>query len=186
MEADLGLAPDASPAEAITRIDRFVCDVKESQFGDGLHVFGRVSGVSMPGAEASARAERAALLAALAGRRVAPGPSGSPYRGRADVLPTGRNLYTIDPRAVPSRAAHAQGVKLAEELVRRHLQDHGDYPRGLVVDLWGSATMRTAGEEFAMALHLAGREAGLGRGVGPRLGRRDPAASRFSTGPGST
>jgi cobaltochelatase CobN len=96
------------------------------------------------------------LRDALAGRRVAPGPSGSPYRGRADVLPTGRNLYTTDPRAVPSRAAHAQGVKLAEELVRRHLQDHGDYPRGLVVDLWGSATMRTAGEEFAMALHLLG------------------------------
>ena len=50
----------------------------------------------------------------------------------------------------------AQGVTLAEELIRRHLQDHGDYPRGLVVDLWGSATMRTAGEEFAMALHLLG------------------------------
>jgi cobaltochelatase CobN len=72
------------------------------------------------------------------------------------VLPTGRNLYTTDPRAVPSRAAHAQGVTLAEELLRRHLQDHGDWPRALVVDLWGSATMRTAGEEFAMALHLAG------------------------------
>jgi cobaltochelatase CobN len=57
---------------------------------------------------------------------------------------------------VPSRAAHAQGVVLAEELIRRHLQDHGDYPRALVVDLWGSATMRTAGEEFAMALHLLG------------------------------
>jgi cobaltochelatase CobN len=71
-------------------------------------------------------------------------------------LPTGRNLFSVDPRAVPSRNAHAQGVKLAEELIRRHLQDHGDYPRGLVVDLWGSATMRTAGEEFAMALHLAG------------------------------
>jgi cobaltochelatase CobN len=57
---------------------------------------------------------------------------------------------------VPSRAAHTQGVKLAEELLRRHLQDHGDWPKGLVIDLWGSATMRTAGEEFAMALHLAG------------------------------
>ncbi|WP_461305934.1 cobaltochelatase subunit CobN, partial [Albidovulum sp.] len=65
-------------------------------------------------------------------------------------------LYATDPRAVPTRAAHAQGVKLAEELLRRHLQDHGDWPRALVVDLWGSATMRTAGEEFAMALHLAG------------------------------
>jgi cobaltochelatase CobN len=156
VEADLGLDGAASAAEAITRIDRFVCDVKESQFGDGLHVFGRASDASMPGTEASARAERTALLDALAGRRIVPGPAGSPYRGRADVLPTGRNLYTTDPRAVPSRAAHAQGVRLAEELVRRHLQDHGDYPHGLVVDLWGSATMRTAGEEFAMALHLLG------------------------------
>ncbi|MGC4059795.1 MAG: cobaltochelatase subunit CobN [Aquabacterium sp.] len=85
-----------------------------------------------------------------------PGPSGSPYRGRQDVLPTGRNLFAVDPRAVPTPSAHAQGIKLAEELLRRHLQDHGDWPKGLVVDLWGSATMRTAGEEFAMALHLAG------------------------------
>jgi cobaltochelatase CobN len=146
VEDDLGLPPNATPAEAITRIDRFVCDVKDSRFGDGLHVFGRGP---------QGEAERMGLLAALAGKPVAPGPAGSPDR-RSDVLPTGRNLYSVDPRAVPSRAAYAQGVKLAEELVRRHLQDQGDYPRGLVVDLWGSATMRTAGEDFAMALHLAG------------------------------
>jgi cobaltochelatase CobN len=144
VEADLGIPPDASAAEAITRIDRFVCDIKESQYGEGLHVFGDAPG------------EMEGLLDALNARHVAPGPSGSPYRGRTDVLPTGRNLYAVDPRSVPTRAAFAQGVKLAEELVRRHLQDHGDYPRSLVVDLWGSATMRTAGEEFAMALHLAG------------------------------
>ena len=158
VEADLGLPANASMAEAITRIDRFVCDIKESQYGQGLHVFGRGQ---CGGSESSG------LLAALSGRRVAPGPSGSPARGRADVLPTGRNLFAVDPRAVPSRSAHAQGVKLAEELLRRHLQDHGDWPRGLVVDLWGSATMRTAGEEFAMALHLAGLaplwDAGSGR-----------------------
>ena len=147
LEADLGLDAAATPVEAITRIDRFVCDVKESQYGDGLHIFGRGD---------HGAAERDGLLAALDGRRVPAGPSGSPWRGRGDVLPTGRNLYAIDPRAVPSRAAHAQGVRLAEELIRRHLQDQGDYPRGLVVDLWGSATMRTAGEEFAMALHLLG------------------------------
>ena len=144
VETDLNLAPDASAAEAIVRIDRFVCDIKESQFGAGLHIYGQAPG------------ETAGLLAALNGQRVPAGPSGSPARGRADVLPTGRNLYAIDPRAVPSRLAHAQGVKLAEELLRRHLQDHGDWPRGLVIDLWGSASMRTAGEEFAMALHLAG------------------------------
>ncbi|GBQ93627.1 cobalamin biosynthesis protein CobN [Acetobacter nitrogenifigens DSM 23921 = NBRC 105050] len=144
VEQDLGVPEEAGAAEAIVRIDRFVCDIKESQFGDGLHVYGQGAG------------ESEGLLAALAGRRVAPGPSGSPLRGRADVLPTGRNLYAVDPRSVPSRVAHAQGVRLAEELLRRHLQDHGDWPRGLIVDLWGSATMRTAGEEFAMALHLAG------------------------------
>jgi len=159
VEDDLGLPGSASPAEAIPRIDRFVCDVKESQFGAGLHIWGRGTPQAdggQAGDRASVEAERRALIAALSGEPIPPGPSGSPYRGRSDVLPTGRNMYGTDPRAVPSRAAHAQGVKLAEELIRRHLQDQGDYPRGLVVNLWGSATMRTAGEEFAMALHLAG------------------------------
>ncbi|SMO75728.1 cobaltochelatase subunit CobN [Paracoccus laeviglucosivorans] len=161
VETDLGLPSDASPAEAIPLIDRFVCDLKESRFGEGLHVYGAAPG------------EMDGLTRALSGLRVAPGPSGSPARGRLDVLPTGRNLFTVDPRAVPSRNAHAQGVKLAEELLRRHLQDHGDWPRGLVVDLWGSATMRTAGEEFAMALHLAGMaprwDAGSGRVSGVEI-----------------
>jgi cobaltochelatase CobN len=180
VEEDLAIPASASAAEAIPRIDRFVCDLKESQFGDGLHVWGRGTASRLPldenipgsGAEprgqmatqslpqgaaaASLLAERLALITALAAQPIAAGPSGSPWRGRLDVLPTGRNLYGTDPRAVPSRAAYAQGVKLAEELLRRHLQDQGDYPQGLVVNLWGSATMRTAGEEFAMALHLAG------------------------------
>ncbi|MCG8490775.1 MAG: cobaltochelatase subunit CobN [Sneathiellales bacterium] len=147
IEKELGIEEGHSAAEALVRIDRFVCDIKESQYGDGLHVFGTGP---------CARQELDGVLKALDGKCVAAGPSGSPFRGNQDILPTGRNLYSTDPRAVPSRAAYAQGVKLAEELVRRHLQDHGDYPKSLVVDLWGSATMRTAGEEFAMALHLAG------------------------------
>ena len=157
VEDDLGLASASCSAEAITRIDRFVCDVKESQFGEGLHIWGRPARPGAPFAtEASVAGERQSLLDALEGKRIAAGPSGSPYRGRNDVLPTGRNIYTTDPRSVPTRAAYAQGVRLAEELIRRHLQDEGDWPRGLIVDLWGSATMRTAGEEFAMALHLLG------------------------------
>ncbi len=159
VERDLGLDAAACAAEAVTRIDRFVCDVKDSQFGDGLHVWGRAPRSDAPlpfDAAACAAGERRGLRDALTGRRVAPGPAGSPFRGRADVLPTGRNLYAVDPRAVPTRNAQTQGAALAAELVRRHLQDHGDWPRGLVVDLWGSATMRTAGEEFAMALALIG------------------------------
>ncbi len=157
VEKDLGITAASCEAEAITRIDRFVCDVKESQFGDGLHVWGRADTAGDAfDTVASARGERQALCDALAGRRIEPGPSGSPYRGRTDVLPTGRNLFTTDPRSVPTRAAFRQGVALADELIRRHLQDEGDWPRGLIVDLWGSATMRTAGEEFAMALALLG------------------------------
>lgn len=157
LAAELGLAPGMPAAEAIPRIDRFVCDVKDSQFGEGLHVYG----TGPQGA-----AERAGLRAALDARHVAPGPSGSPWRGRGDVLPTGRNLFTTDPRTVPTRAAWAQGRRLAAELIRRHLQDQGDYPKGLVVDLWGSATMRTAGEEFAMALALIGARPDWDEGTG--------------------
>ncbi len=147
VENDLGLDEGSTASEAITRIDAFVCDIKESQFCDGLHIYGKGDcGVS----------EIDGLIRGLSGQFVPAGPSGSPFRGRQDVMPTGRNLYSTDPRSVPTRAGHAQGVKIAEELIRRHLQDEGDYPRGLVVDLWGSATMRTAGEEFAMAMHLAG------------------------------
>ena len=157
IEADLGLDEDISPAEALTRIDRFVCDIKESQFGEGLHVFGRAAQPQTAfDADSSVAAEQQAIKQALSGRRIAAGPSGSPYRGRTDVLPSGRNLFATDPLSVPTRTAYTQGVKLAEEFIRRHLQDHGDWPSGVVVDLWGSATMRTAGEEFAMAMHLLG------------------------------
>jgi cobaltochelatase CobN len=159
LDRDSGLAEAMTPLESVVRLDSFVCDVKDTLVADGLHIFGRVP--MQPGAaeipfEACAAGERAALLAALDGRHVAPGPAGSPWRGRRDVLPTGRNLFTVDTRAVPSRTATEQGKGLADALLTRHLQDHGDYPRNVMLDLWGSATMRTAGEEFAMALQLMG------------------------------
>jgi cobaltochelatase CobN len=157
LQADLGINDEISPAEALSRIDRFVCDIKETQFGDGLHIFGRKSEHQLSFETLSSEiAEKDAIRKALSGKRVSAGPSGSPYRGRMDVLPSGRNLFATDPLSVPTRAAYTQGVKLAEEFIRRHLQDNGDWPSGVIVDLWGSATMRTAGEEFAMAMHLLG------------------------------
>ncbi len=177
--AESGGARAASDEEALARLDAYLCDVKELQIRDGLHVFGRPptperraallealqrSSPSIPEAElarrldACAAAEHAALLAALDGRFVQPGPAGAPTRGRADVLPTGRNLYAVDPRAVPTRSAMVLAQKAAEELLRRHLQDHGDWPRSLVLDLWGSATMRTGGEDLALALILLGAQ----------------------------
>ena len=160
LDRDSGLTEVMTPLESVVRLDGFVCDVKATLVADGLHIFGRVPlGVGSDSKipyQACAAGERAGLLAALDGKHVAPGPAGSPWRGRRDVLPTGRNLYTVDTRAVPSRNATEQGKSLAEALLTRHLQDHGDYPRNVMLDLWGSATMRTAGEEFAMALHLMG------------------------------
>ncbi len=105
---------------------------------------------------ASALAERAALLAALDGRRVAPGPAGAPHRARRDVLPTGRNLFTADPRMLPTQTAMDLGRLAADEVIRLYLQQHGEMPRALVIDLWGSATLRTGGEEIAQGLCLMG------------------------------
>lgn len=155
--AESGVAPDASDDEALARLDAYLCDVKELQIRDGLHVFGCASPSEADAARAACGpAERAALLAALDGRMVAPGPAGAPARGRADVLPTGRNLFAVDPRAVPTRSALALAERAADELLRRHRQDFGEWPRSLVIDLWGSAAMRTGGEDFALALVLIG------------------------------
>jgi cobaltochelatase CobN len=96
------------------------------------------------------------LLRGLEGRFVEPGPAGAPSRGRRDVLPTGRNLYAVDPRAVPTRNAWEIGKRTADEVVARYAQDHGEWPRRIVLDLWGSATMRTGGDDIAQALALLG------------------------------
>jgi len=106
--------------------------------------------------DACAAAERQALLDAMDARFIQPGPAGAPTRGRADVLPTGRNLATIDPRGVPTRSAMALATLAAAELLRRHLQDHGEPIRSLVIDVWGSAAMRTGGEDLALGFVLLG------------------------------
>jgi cobaltochelatase CobN len=153
---DLALKPDISTADAIARIDGFLCDLKELAIRDGLHVFGATQGVPDPAVAACGPAEVAALLAALDGRFVAPGPSGAPSRGRRDVLPTGRNLITIDPRAVPTRTALIHGRNAADAIIARYREDRGEWPRAIVIDLWGSTTIRTGGEELAAALNLVG------------------------------
>ncbi|TAV89949.1 cobaltochelatase subunit CobN [Rhizobium leguminosarum] len=101
-------------------------------------------------------AEIAGLLAGLDGRFVAPGPSGAPTRGRPDVLPTGRNFYSVDSRAVPTPAAYELGCKSAELLVRRYVQDHGEWPVSFGLTAWGTSNMRTGGDDIAQALALIG------------------------------
>ncbi len=96
------------------------------------------------------------LLAGLAGRHVPAGPSGAPSRGAAHVLPTGRNFYSVDPKAVPSPLAWQVGAALAERLVERHLDETGAYPTTIGLVLWGTAAMRTTGDDVAQALALLG------------------------------
>ncbi|RVU29311.1 cobaltochelatase subunit CobN [Neptunomonas marina] len=106
--------------------------------------------------EQSAEHEISTLLTGLNGGFVPPGPSGAPTRGRLDTLPTGRNFFSVDNRAVPTKAAWALGQKSADALIMRHLQEHGDYPKQLGLSVWGTATMRTGGDDIAQAFALMG------------------------------
>ncbi|WP_298570705.1 cobaltochelatase subunit CobN [uncultured Aliiroseovarius sp.] len=109
-----------------------------------------------PNVAACGPGEETGLLTALAGQFVAPAPSGAPTRGRLDTLPTGRNFYSVDSRAVPTPTAWALGWKSANLLIEKHLQTHGDWPRALLVTAWGTANMRTGGDDIAQALALMG------------------------------
>jgi cobaltochelatase CobN len=166
-------AEDKRPEEALVALDAWLCDLKEMRVGDGLHVFGRspesaegfAAGLDLESAAretlgervaACGAAESLALVRALGGRFVPPGPAGAPARGRMDVLPTGRNLYAIDPRSVPTRNAWDLGRRAAEEVLARYAQDRGEWPKRIVLDLWGSATMRTGGDDLAQAFALLG------------------------------
>ncbi|MDQ4069933.1 MAG: cobaltochelatase subunit CobN, partial [Actinomycetota bacterium] len=100
--------------------------------------------------------EVAAVQAALEGRFVPAGPSGSPTRGMAHVLPTGRNFYSVDPKALPSVLAWEVGRGLADALLARHLAEEGRYPDTVGLVLWGTAAMRTQGDDVAEALALLG------------------------------
>jgi cobaltochelatase CobN len=100
--------------------------------------------------------EITAVLHALDGGYVAAGPSGSPLRGLVNVLPTGRNFYTVDPKAVPSRLAYDTGRAMAESLVERYVADTGGYPRSVGLSVWGTSAMRTSGDDIAEVLALIG------------------------------
>ena len=175
LAAEAGCADSAREDELLAKLDAYLCDIKDRLIGDGLHVFARApaqrgallaalreAAPTIGEAEIAARLDASAphearnFLAALDGRFIPPGPAGAPSRGRVDVLPTGRNIISLDPRAIPTRAAVALAEKHAASLLEDHLRRHGAWPKRLVIDLWGSATMRTGGEAFALALVLLG------------------------------
>jgi cobaltochelatase CobN len=105
---------------------------------------------------AGTAAEVDQILRALDGRFIAAGPSGSPLRGLVNVLPTGRNFYSVDPKAVPSRLAWETGSAMAESLLDRYRKDHGSWPRSVGLSVWGTSAMRTSGDDIAEVLALLG------------------------------
>ncbi|QVI73463.1 cobaltochelatase subunit CobN [Pseudomonas syringae] len=112
--------------------------------------------VVAPRLDACGPGEMQGMLDALSGRFVPAGPSGAPSRGRLDVLPTGRNFFTVDVRNLPTTTAWRIGFQSANLLLERHLQDHGDHLRQLGLSVWGTATMRTGGDDIAQAMALMG------------------------------
>ncbi|KAA1248585.1 cobaltochelatase subunit CobN [Mycobacterium simiae] len=96
------------------------------------------------------------VLRALDGRFIQAGPSGSPLRGLVNVLPTGRNFYSVDPKAVPSRLAWEAGVALADSLLTRYRDDYGRWPQSVGLSVWGTSAMRTGGDDIAEVLALLG------------------------------
>jgi cobaltochelatase CobN len=119
-------------------------------------VLQRLQTVLAPRLDACGPNEITQLLRGLDGRFIPPGPSGAPSRGRPDVLPTGRNFYSVDTRAVPTPAAYNMGAQAANRVIERHLQDHGSFPTSVGLSVWGTSTMRTGGEDVAQALALMG------------------------------
>ena len=97
-----------------------------------------------------------AVMHALDGGFIPAGPSGSPLRGLVNVLPTGRNFYTVDPRAVPSRLAWETGQAMADSLLDRHVAETGEYPSSVGLSIWGTSAMRTSGDDIAEVLALLG------------------------------
>lgn len=96
------------------------------------------------------------LLKGLSGEYVPSGPSGAPTRGRPEVLPTGRNFYSVDIRAIPTQTAWDVGRKAAEAVIERYTQENGEYPQSLAISIWGTSTMRTGGDDVAEVLALLG------------------------------
>jgi cobaltochelatase CobN len=100
--------------------------------------------------------EIAHLLRALDGRYVPAGPSGAPTRGMAHILPTGRNFYAVDPRALPSQAAWCVGQELAREVIERFRSESQAYPETIGISVWGTSAMRTHGDDVAQVFALLG------------------------------
>ncbi len=151
-----------SNGDTVERLEELAAGLVEGSFAPKpewtatMAVLAAIEEQIAPAVDACGAAEIGALLEGLNGRFVQPGPSGAPTRGRLDVLPTGRNFYSVDSRTVPTPAAWHLGWKSAGLLLDEYRQSHGEWPRHLAISAWGTANMRTGGDDIAQALALMG------------------------------
>ena len=120
------------------------------------HLLGVIEHHIFPAVVKSGEFELGYFSKGLGGKHVPAGPSGAPTRGRLDVLPTGRNFYSLDCRSIPTRTAWQLGQLSAEQIISRYLQEHGEYPEHIGLSVWGTSTMRTGGDDIAQAFALMG------------------------------
>ncbi|MDM7980370.1 MAG: cobaltochelatase subunit CobN [Rhizobium sp.] len=160
--ADLTVAPWRTHGDTVERIELLAAQLVAGEIACPddwpctRAVLAEIETRLKPAVVSSGPAEIDGLLKGLAGQFVSPGPSGAPTRGRPDVLPTGRNFYSVDSRAVPTPAAYELGKKSAELLIQRYVQDHGEWPNSFGITAWGTSNMRTGGDDIAQALALIG------------------------------
>ncbi|HVL01340.1 MAG TPA: cobaltochelatase subunit CobN [Dongiaceae bacterium] len=141
---------------ALQILEQGLPEIDNSAWPNTSAVMNRIQQQLLPALQACGEQELTNLLRGLAGRFVPPGPSGAPSRGRPDVLPTGRNFYSVDTRAIPTPTAWQVGAKSASVLIEKFQQENGDYPRAIGLSVWGTATMRTGGDDIAQAFALIG------------------------------
>ncbi|MFP6712394.1 MAG: cobaltochelatase subunit CobN [Rhodospirillales bacterium] len=151
-----------SNGDTVERLELLAIDLvngsfqPKSEWVNSTHVLGFIQNHLRPTIADCGEQELVGLMRGLNGSFVPPGSSGAPTRGRLDVLPTGRNFYSVDVRAVPTPAAWKLGWKSATLLIEQHFQEHGEYPKRLAMSAWGTANMRTGGDDIAQALALMG------------------------------
>ncbi len=163
-EVLLGLTdqPWRTVGDAVERIELLATQLvsgatqSDSSWKQTKEVLDHTQKTVVPAVDACGEREIAHLLTGLDGKFVSPGPSGAPTRGRLDVLPTGRNFFSVDSRAVPTPAAWELGRKSAELLIKRYRQDHGEWPTSFGLSAWGTSNMRTGGDDIAQAMALIG------------------------------
>lgn len=100
--------------------------------------------------------ERSNCIRALQAEYINPSAGGAPTSGGADILPTGRNFYGVDPQLLPTPIAWKIGSQMAEDVINKFVSEEGRYPESVGILLWATYNMRSNGQCMAEFMRLIG------------------------------